>query len=158
MGASYRVSDRLRIGAGVAISERLEDDPSMSPLLTLVWAITDDLTLRVGGSAEAEEGAARAELGWQALPELELAVGASRQLGRFRLDDSGVAPEGVGRDRSIPIYARARWQIARHVELSMMTGVAVGGELRLEDRHGRKVREEDYDPAPFATLRLAVGF
>lgn len=158
VGAAYRLSDRLTIGAGVAVSQRLEDSASVSPLLSVMWTITDGLTLRVGAVAEGGDGLGGVDLEWEVLPELELGLGATNQVRRFRLDDDGVAPKGVGRDRSTPIYVRAKWRIAPHIELSMMGGVAVGGELRLEDRHGDEVRDHDYDPTPFVSARLAIGF
>lgn len=157
-GASYRVNDRLTVGAGVTVDQRLEDPPSVSPLLSVVWSITDDLTLRVGSVGGPGEGAGGAELEWQALPELELAVGVRNQVREFRLDARGVAPEGVGRDRSRPVHARASWKLAHHIALTAQGGAAVMGRLEVEDRRGRELHDEDHDPTPFVSLRLTVGF
>lgn len=157
-GVSYRWSDRLSLGAGFTISQRLENDPSVSPLVSVIWSIIDDLTLRVGSVGAVGDTAGGVELEWRALPEVEVAVGIRNRSRRFRLDDRGVAPDGVGRDRSRPVYARVAWKILRNVEMSAMGGAAVTGNVRISDRHGDKVRDEDYDPAPFASLHLAVGF
>jgi hypothetical protein len=49
------------------------------------------------------------------------------------------------------------WHITRNVSLNLLGGVAVAGEIRLEDRNGNRPSRDDYDPAPYVGVRLLGG-
>jgi hypothetical protein len=44
------------------------------------------------------------------------------------------------------------------VRISVLGGVEVGGKLRLEDENGRKIIEENHDPAGFLGIAFSARF
>jgi hypothetical protein len=155
-GASYRFSDRLTIGPGVGVFGELEDDTSLFPILIVDWKITDRLSLETGRGFAASRGPGL-QLRWRQSPAWQFAFGGRYEKQRFRLDDDGVAPGGIGEDSSIPLFALAQYQASPSVALSLIGGVVTGGELRLEDADGKGLSKSDFDEAPFFGATLRVG-
>jgi hypothetical protein len=156
-GASYRFSDRLTIGPGVGVFGELEDDTSLFPILIVDWKITDRLSLETGRGFAASRGPGL-QLRWRQSQAWQFAFGGRYEKQRFRLDDDGVAPGGIGEDSAIPLFALAQYQPSPNLSLSLIGGVGTGGELRLEDADGKGLAESDFDPAAFfgATLRVRL--
>jgi hypothetical protein len=75
---------------------------------------------------------------------------------RFRLDDQGLQPDGVGEDRSFPIFAGIHYTHSRRFQVSLVGGVEVGGKLSLYDKNGNEIVEESYDAAPFIGLAFSL--
>lgn len=75
---------------------------------------------------------------------------------RFRLDNRGPAPDGVGEDRSVPVYLSATDSQGRDLQISAIGGVELNGVLRLEDSEGRRLARDNYETTPFlgATFNL----
>jgi hypothetical protein len=44
------------------------------------------------------------------------------------------------------------------LQVSLLGGVALGGELQVEDRNGDHLFTEDYDAAPFVGARVSWQF
>jgi hypothetical protein len=155
--ATYRFNDRLSIGPGIGAFSEIEGGASVFPILALDWRISDTLALRTGGGLAATRGPGLT-LEWSPSGPWSFGLGARWEELRFRLDDRGPAPDGVGQDRSIPIYLRATRELGPNASFSLILGAKTGGNLRLEDRDGDKIEDWDYDTAPFAggalTFRL----
>lgn len=147
-GASYRVSERLTLGPGLGISSELEDDMSIFPLLIVDWEITDNLRLETGGHTAAMGGPGL-QLRWTYSPAWEFAIGGRYEKRRFRLDDTGVAPGGVGEDKAVPVYGFARFSLSKDAELMVLAGARVAGSLRVENAAGQGISESDLSTAPF---------
>lgn len=145
IGASYRFSPELSLGFGFGASTAIEDDAQFFPLIIVDWRISERLTL---SSRTASEFALRrgVELIYDFNENWEMAAGVAWERDRFRLDDEGVAPEGVGENESTPLWVRLTYQ-TRPMDFSVIAGVNLGGELTLEDRDGDRVAQEDYDAA-----------
>jgi outer membrane receptor protein involved in Fe transport len=156
-GAAYRFSDRLTIGPGMGIMSRLEDNAAIFPLLLIEWKITTRMSLSTGQSALATQGPGIA-LDWEVTDRWHLLLGGRYDKQRFRLEDKGVVPSGIGENTSFPLYAGASCRISRKVRANFVGGVELGGELRLEDRDGRLIAEDDYDPAVFLGVTVAGRF
>lgn len=159
IGARTPLNDQLSLAFGLFITEQIEDDTAIFPIITFDWTINDQWTLRSGQFDLGSEGGAGLELGWAMNESFELAFGAQYQTRRFRLDkNNDVAPDGVGEDTKVPLYARLVWRPDQNIDLSLTGGVVVGGELTLENERGREISEEDYDPAGFIGLRGSIRF
>jgi len=157
VGASYRASDRLSIGGGVGVVSQIEDDAAVFPILIVNWKISDALTARTVGGIGASGGGG-VELGWTFAEGWELALGGRYDSRRFRLEDDGPFPDGVGEETSIPLYAKLSYTARTNASFSLLAGVAVAGELRLEDDDGDRIAEEDFDPAPFIGASVTIRF
>ena len=159
-GASYRMSDTFTLGFGYGVFGQIDDDTKIFPFFTFNWKASDQLTIRsaelpVGMNAR---GGGGIEAAWALSDTWELALGAQYQTSRFRLDDEGVAPDGVGESRSVPIYVSSKWSITPNCMVGAFVGVVVGGELRLENDGGNRISEEDFDPAPLLGGRVSFRF
>jgi len=151
------VGDRLIIGPGFGALTEIEDDVSLSPVLLIDWKITDRLRLETGRGLGATQGPGLI-LGWQVTDSWNLSVGGRYERLRFRLVDTGVAPKGVGEDRSFPVFGGATYTFSRKLRASLLIGMELAGELRLENENGNRITDSSYDPAPFGGLSFSYNF
>jgi hypothetical protein len=156
-GVSYRVSDGLTIGPGVGVLGQLEDSVSVFPILIVDWKITDRLSLETGRGLGATQGPGLV-LGYRLSETWSFGLGGRYESLRFRLDDEGPAPNGVGEDRSSPMYVSATYSRGRDLRFSAVAGMALNGELRLEDSSGRRLARDDYGSTPFLGATFDIRF
>jgi len=149
-GVSYRFGDRLTLGPGIGVVSQIEDEVSIFPALIINWKITDRLSLETGRGLGAAAGPGLT-LNWKTSRRWKLTLGGRYEKLRFRLDREGLAPGGIGEDRSFPLYGGVTGRYGP-VQLSLLGGLKFEGTLRLENRDGNLVAKEDYHPAGF------VGF
>ena len=147
-GVSYRVSDSLTIGPGIGVLSELEDSVSIFPILIVDWKITDRLRLETGGGLGATQGPGL-DFKYRLSDTWSLGLGGRYESLRFRLDDKGPAPDGVGGDRSFPVYLSVTYSRGRDMQVSAIAGVELDGELRLEDSNGQLITRDNYESAPF---------
>lgn len=76
----------------------------------------------------------------------------------MRLYDRGSAPDGIGEDRSIPVYLSAACSRDRDLQISAIGGVELNGQLRLEDSQGRRLARDNYRTAGFSGATLNIRF
>jgi hypothetical protein len=156
-GVSYRFNDSLTIGPGLGVLTQIEDSVSIFPILIVDWKITDRISLETGRGLGATEGPGLT-LNYRLSDTWSFGLGGRYESLRFRLDDSGPAPDGVGEDRSIPMYLSATYSRGRDLQISAIGGVKLNGELRLEDSEGRRLARDDYETAPFLGATFNIRF
>jgi hypothetical protein len=156
-GASFRVNDRLTIGPGVGVVTQIGDSPDVFPVLLVNWKITDSLSLETGRGLGATLGPGLF-LNWEASGKWRFSLGGRYERLRFRLNDEGIAPEGVGEDRSFPIFVGVTHRFNRQVQASLSGGFELGGQFRLDDENGNEIIEEDYDTAGFVGITFRYRF
>jgi len=158
VGVRYSASENFTIGLGVGVQTQIEDSAAVFPIVILNWHPTDTITVSTVGSV-GSSGGGGVEVGWMFAEGWTLSAGVQYRSSRFRLDNNvPAARNGVGEHTSLPIYGKLAWNPSAQAEVSVMGGVVAGGELRLEDDDGDKLREEDYDLAPFIGLRFSLRF
>lgn len=157
IGLTYRWSRDLTIGGGVAVVSQLEDDPRISPIIVIDWALSNEWHVRntSTGSAVNRTGL---ELVYSPGRGWEFAIGAARQFSRFRLDSLPPAADGVGEDESLPIWFRAGFSPSKQLTIDAIVGVNVDGTLRLENSNGGLVGTADYDPVVFVGVNVSFKF
>jgi hypothetical protein len=158
VGARFRVSSALTLSAGVGGLSQIDDDPVVFPFVTFNWQAREGFAIRSGPFDVGASGGFGVEAAWEITDRWELSVGAIYQSRRFRLDDEGIAPEGVGEETAFPIYVRGTWKPTPKLSVNVYGGVIVGGELRLEDDRGRRISEQDFDPAPMIGVGVRFRF
>ena len=156
-GFSYRISDRLSIGPGIGVMTKIEADPSVFPLLIVNWKISDTLSLRTGRGLGATRGPGLT-LAWKFARSWEFSFGGRYETFRFRLDKDGVVPNGIGEERSIPIYSGLSYALSPQAKLSLLGGINVNGELRTETENGKDFIKEDYDNTGFIGGLFSLRF
>lgn len=155
-GFTYQLTDTLRIGAGVGVSSRLEDDARVIPIPSLEWQINEEWRLATTSRGLGVRGL---ELSYEANEWLTLfALGgwASRE---YRLDDNGgPAPDGVLRDERIPLYVGATFKAAEKVTIDLGVGGSVWSQFELLDSGGTEIADSDADPALGGWIGATVRF
>lgn len=150
-GVAYALSETLQVGGGIAITTQIEEDPLPVPVLTVNWQfaerwrLSNERRLGLGVFYEPDEM-------WK------FGVIASYERNEFRLDDSGPLPDGVGRDRRVPIAAVVSIKPSASVRIDAEAGVYVFQEYKFEDEGGNEIAESDADPAAFISIRLTYSF
>lgn len=157
-GVDYRHSEKFFVTVGLGVTSQLEDDAQVVPAIGLSWLPADDWTVRVGAVPVSGGALAGGEVEYRFNEPLALGLGVLYSQRRFRLDDEGVAPDGVGEETSLPLRLRLGWSITPQISLHFLAGVVLGGELDLEDQDGNGLREADYDPAPYFGVRFFGRF
>jgi hypothetical protein len=150
------VREGLTLGVGFGVYERIEDT-SLFPVLIVNWRINE--RLRLSNPAPAgPTGPAGLELSYALGSGWELGVGGAYRSNRFRLDEDGPFPSGVGEYRRVPVLARIGRRLSDGLSLNFYAGVSLDSELRVEDAKGRGLYTEDLDPAATFGLSLAGRF
>jgi len=153
---SYRVSPAFTLGAGAGVFRRTEETKGF-PYIAVDWKITEDLRLS-NPFRTSPSGPAGLELSWRISDRWEIAAGGAYRSFRFRLDDSGVAPNGVGEQESTVGYARLTYRMGRDLKLDLYGGAAFNGKMRINDRDGNELGSDDFETAPMAALSLTLNF
>ena len=151
---SYRVSPGLTLGVGAGVFSRIEETRGF-PYIAIDWKITEEL--RLGNPFRTSpSGPAGLELACRFSDRWEVAAGGAYRSFRFRLDDSGVAPNGIGETDSTVGYARLTYRMGRDLKLDLYGGAAFNGKMRIADRNGNELGSDDFDTAPMAALSLTL--
>lgn len=156
VGALYRPNKRFVIGFGGGVFYRLEET-SFFPAFIFSWKITDKL--RLGNSFRTgPSGPAGLELSYSIDSNWETAIAGGFRSYRFRLDENGPVPNGIGQIDSWPLFARVSRKLGHHLRADLYGGVAFGGKLRLEDSRGRKIDQASFNTAPLAGFALTMFY
>ncbi len=157
-GFGWRFSDTLTLGPAFgAYTEIGSDDLDVFPAIIVDWQITDRARLTTGPTLGATQGPGLA-FDYAVTDDLRLGVAGRYENIRFRLNDDGPAPGGIGQDRSFPLVLTLDYAPFPGSRLAAFAGAEFGGELRLEDASGAVVETRDYDPAPILGVAFRIGF
>ena len=156
-GVAYRFGPRLTIGPGVGVISQIEDDPTIFPILIINWKISDSLSFETGGGLGATLGPGL-QFAYQLNSKWRFTVGGRYESLRFRLDNNGRIPDGVGEDKSFPLFAGCTYSWGFQKSVGIVGGVELGGELRLEDEDGNRIDKTEYDPGAFIGLTFNFRF
>jgi len=151
LGFGYRASDDLQLGLLLGAVTQIEDPAALLLVPQVDWRFVDRWKLHLGLTGLAYTGIGP-ELSFAPSESWEVALGASYQKRRYRLDDHSRIDDGVGQETTAPIYTRVQWRPHAHFLVDLFAGVSVGGQLRLENRNGDKLQTSGYDPAPILGL------
>ncbi len=155
-GFSYRMNPTLTIGLGAGVFSRIRE-VSVFPFINIDWKITENLRLsnplRVSPS-----GPAGPELSYRIDESWEIGVGGAYRSLRFRLDDSGFAPNRIGEVESVIGWGRSTYRPASRLRLDLYAGAAFNGEMNIEDRDANRIASDDFDTAPITALTLTAEF
>ena len=153
--ATWQVTERLRAGLGLGVTSQVEDDAEFFPLVALDWEISEAFHLTTEGSWY--QGG-HTTLYWGPGEFIALSLSAGYERNRFRLDDNGTLrdTDGVGEVSSVPVEVGLRLGRLRGIRLDFRAGFGFAGKLRVETDDGKKLYDEDYDPAPRLGLSVTI--
>ncbi len=157
-GLSWQVSDALRIGPAFGAFSELEGSDLNAFLALIVdWDINDLWNLSTGSGIAATQGPG-VTLSYGYSDALSIGLGVRVESAEFRLDNSGLAPGGVGEDQSIPVVLSLDYAPNPGFALSGFVGAAFDGELKVDNAAGVRVSQQSYDTAPVAGLAFRLRF
>jgi hypothetical protein len=154
VGFVYSSSPTLTLGLMIGALDQIEDDVQIVPIPLIRWQFADSWIFRTAVTQLGGQNGLGAEVAWQWTSKVELTGGAAFQRRRFRLNTN----DQVGQETLIPIYGKLSLGIHPRGKLELFVGVAAGGELRLENKNGNKIREEDYDATGMVGAQLNFVF
>jgi hypothetical protein len=148
--------DGNRLGFGLGVFERLEKT-TYFPLVLVDWKLGDRWRL-VNPLPAGPTGPAGLELDYRFDGGWNVGLGAALRSIRFRLSESGPVPNGIGEERGVPVFLRATRGLGDGMTLHLYAGVITGGELRLEDPSGNRLREVDLGTTPIFGATFSARF
>jgi len=146
IGAVHSFNSEFTFGLGVGVIEQELEDYRVFPLLILEWEISDalrltsDLSTRFGSRTGVE-------LVWTPRNDWTLGTSLSYEYSRFRLDGSGIAPNGAGEATAFPLTFRATRRISPTFDFTIYGGIVFSGHLEVTNSASQTIRNTDYDPA-----------
>ena len=155
LSALYHWNENLAVGLGIGVLSQLEDDVIFFPILLVEWKLSSTLRLSSDTPTTTSVGG---EIVWEFAPTFEAALGGGYSSKRFRLDDAGLAPGGVGEETYFPVHVRLGWSPVEHVQVNIFGGFALGTELTIETSTGAFVNDEEPDAAMFAGFSASLQF
>lgn len=156
LSATRIFSPQLVLGAGVGVFRQI-DETKVFPFVIVSWQIDEHWRLsnpfRAGPA-----GGAGLELAYAIDDRWEIAGGGSYRSYRFRLDDHGLAPAGIGENRFFPAFVRVTRKMSPQTRFDFYAGLSLGGRLTATDDNGNDVAVEDYKSAPVLGLTFSHRF
>ncbi len=136
--------DKL-IGLGVAVYREIEKT-QVFPFLIVDWKI--DERWRIANPLPAgPAGGAGIEAVYTIDPKWEAAGGVSYRSYRFRLDEEGPYPNGIGVSKFIPVFGRLTYRWNPDLRADFYAGVSVGGKLEVRSSSDDEIISVDYSGA-----------
>jgi len=154
VGFNYISSPDLSLGILAGVMDQIEDDAEFIAFPFINWKFADAWKVQTGVFNLGSQNGVGAEIGWHVTSKVELVGGAQFQRRRFRLNGNSQ----VGQDTRIPIYGKLSFAMSPQAKLDLFAGLAAGGELRLENKNGKKLQEKDYDSTPMLGLKFKYAF
>lgn len=156
VSAARRLSPDLTLGLGVGAYERIEQT-RVFPFLIVDWRIGERLRL-TNPLPAGPAGPAGLELSYTLGSNWEIGIAGAFRSFRFRLDDDGPAPDGIGENSYLPVVARIGRRLSGGLSFNLYAGAALSGNLRVEDENGYRLYDEDRDPAMLLGVSLVGRF
>lgn len=157
VGAQKKFNDRFSMALGLGLSSQLEESARVFPVISLTWTINDQWRFasprlpdpfgRTGVELVCEVGN-----GWEA------AIGAAYEFRRFRLDDAGIAPGGVGETTAIPLWLRLSYRTSDHVAVDLFGGMGMGSTMTLDSAAGVELGTDDGGSGAFFGASARITF
>lgn len=144
-GFTYQVNKDLLIGTGVIATTRIEDDFIAFPGAILNWRVNERVILSTIITDVRTEIGPRVSLNYYITRNLYSSLNTGYDFRRFRLDDDGVAPDGVGDIKLLPVWITFGYRVLDNTKMEFYTGTSFFGEMELEDSDGDRIEKEDFD-------------
>lgn len=155
---TYSFNENFALSAGVAASARLERSARVSPILSIDWKINDQWRVSGRGVGRLANRGPGLALLYSPSETWTFGVGASYETREWRLDDEGVAPDGIAEDARVPIEFSAVWKASKRFSLTGTIGVDAWAEYTLYDKNGERIGDVQADPTPFVGLEAKLVF
>lgn len=145
------------LGLGAGFFRNVEDELDVFPFIAVSWRFNEKW--RLSNPFEADVlGPAGLELAYSMGDRWTLGGGGVYRSFRFRLDNEGVAPDGIGENKGFVGFLRLSHEGRQGFNLDFYAGATFAGELELLNVDGDEIASGDYDTAPFIAVRFGADF
>lgn len=153
----WQVNEAVSIGLGLGVTSQLEKEAETFPIVALRWRISESLEFKTEG--DWFQGG-NATLLWGASDAIRLTISAGYERVRFRLDDNGTAADtnGIGEVTTVPLEVGVRIRMFEGAHLDVRAGLGIAGRLRVENDHGDKLYDQQFDTAPRVGVAVTFPF
>lgn len=145
-----------RIGVGLGAFRQIEET-RVFPLVLVDWRLSERWRL-VNPLPSGPVGPAGLELDYGFDGGWSLGLGLAYRSIRFRLDEDGPVPGGVGEENGVPVFLRGATRFGEHASFMVYAGALVSGELELEDADGHGISQQSFDPSALLGVSLSGRF
>ena len=146
-----------RLGLGAGVFRNVEGDFEGFPFIAVDWRFNERWHLSNPFEADVL-GPAGLELSYNISKHWSIGGGGVYRAFRFRLDDDGIAPNGIGENKGIVSFLRLNRSAKSGLELDMYIGATMNGKLELKSSDGSGLTSSDYETAPFLAITLGGKF
>jgi len=157
VGLSYQINPKLKLGPGFGILSQLEDNTSVFPVVVIDWDISEKWNLQTGRGFGASQGPGLT-LSYALNESWSLAMSGRFERFRFRMDQQGPQPGGIGEDRNASVYLAAMYRVNPQILFNVFTGLTFAGELSVDDASGNEIAERDYEATPVIGVNMRLRF
>jgi hypothetical protein len=152
--AIKRFDNGNRLGLGFGAFDRIEET-RIFPFLLVDWRLSERWRL-VNPLQAGPTGPAGLELDYRLDSGWNMGLGAAWRSNRFRLDKTGSVANGIGEERSTPVFLRATRNWGDSMALNIYAGIVTNGRLRVEDASGNGLREVNTGSAPLFGATFSI--
>ena len=156
-GVNYKVNDTLSIGGGLVLMSQIEDGGQVLPLITAKWKFAEQWVLNAGLTDVSTAGYG-IDAKWMFNQDWDFTFGLQTHKSRFRIEGVGATKDAVAQEQSTLLFAQATWHATPKIDVSGFLGMATGGKLKVDDRNGNLVGEQDYDSAGVIGVKASLKF
>ncbi len=149
-GASYDITDSLRLGVGVNVESKLDGGVWAFPVPLIEWDITEDLTLLTR-----EDGVAL-EYWFANVWNVSLVAGYERY--QYRFADSSAVSGGSVVDQRVPVSLALTYSPSESLVISGRVGAEVGGSLEFYNASDTKIADTDLDTNLLFGFDVSIAF
>lgn len=152
--AIKRFDNGNRLGLGFGAFDRIEET-RIFPFLLVDWRLSERWRL-VNPLQAGPTGPAGLELDYRLDSGWNMGLGAAWRSNRFRLNKTGPVANGIGEERSTPVFLRATRNWGDSMALNIYAGIVTNGRLRVEDASGNGLREVNTGSAPLFGATFSI--
>ena len=145
-GLTYKINEELLVGPGIIATTRLEEDFIAFPGLIINWKINDNTILSSIITGIRPELGPVLSINHFFNRKLSGSFSISYEFSRFRLDDEGISPDGIGDVIALPVWISLGYYLSKSLKFEVYTGTAFLGEMELENDKGSRVGKDNFGP------------
>ena len=159
-GGAYVFSDDLSLGVTALVTTQIEDGLLWIPSPVVDWRINRQWFISNMRGPVTYPASLGLEIVYYLNENMNLSLGGRYEYRRLRLNDDGPAAirNGVGGERTFPVWVRFEWRPIEQIRLHVLAGMNFGQQLELENSRGSLLSKEDTDPSPFIGCFLDFKF
>lgn len=156
-GVSYAVTRDLVIGTGIIATTRLGKSILAFPGAMINWRVAENTTVSTLITGVRTELGPNLKVIHEFTERLKAAVNISYEFHRFRLDDSGGIPGGIGDLKIVPVWASVGYRFNENITLEIYSGTGSFGRMKAEQSSGERIIRDKFDQTFFIGTGLRIA-